>query len=224
MRNIIIPIIALILSACSVGQATNVLPSATIESVVTSTSIPISTFTVMPTETSMPTNTPELSPTLTPTQLPDLLKNEILQAYKILLFVQINANLLKETAIRVNSGELSGFESFGTVVAVASLVNAVDEAIAENTPPKQLQIQWDKALDIHSQTKDILSRWFNKEIDSSVVLTEIEGPVIEIEDILSSVDKELSKMYGFDLDELQKVRDEAIVSINQIFNTPTPTP
>ncbi len=224
LRNVLILVFAVALSACAAGQGTVVLPTDTVFSPKPNTPIPLSTFTPLPTSTSQPTNTATPVATVTPTAIPDALKNSILQAYKLLILIQIDTNLLQETATRVNTGELSGFQSLGAVIALAALVNAVDQAIPEIQAPEQIKPQWDEAIVVHNQTKDILARWFNKDIDSSAVLDEVKPLITGIENTLSSVDNTLSKMYGFDPNELQKVRDDAIASVNEIWNTPTPTP
>ncbi|MFC1996971.1 hypothetical protein ACFLXI_05110 [Chloroflexota bacterium] len=158
------------------------------------------------------------------TPYPEALKNEIFQIYKILLFVQIDANLLKETASRVKSGELEGFESLGVIIAMSALIQALDELIAETTPPDILKSEWDQAIEIHRQTREILKRWWDKEINSTNVLDEISAPLDEIETLMGDIDKELSNNFHFDPAELKQVRDDAIESINVIFETPTPTP
>jgi hypothetical protein len=224
MKKTIYMVLIILVAACSSGQAMPTIPreAATVMELATATPIPTATATSTPTATFTPTVTPKPSSTSTPTALPEALKNEILQAYKILLFIEVDTNMLSETASRVKSGEISGLDGFGTTLALAMLVEGVDQAIAETTPPEFLQKPWDRALEIHEQTKDILSRWFNDEIDSSIVLDEIEDPLGEIEKIMSGVEEELASRYGIDPDEMREFREDTIESMNEIFNTPTP--
>jgi hypothetical protein len=204
LRNFLVVTIVFILCACSTGQATTISSNKPIGISNNGTSIPIST--------------------VTPTALPVEMKNEILQAYKLLLFIQIDANLIQETANRVNSGELSKNDSGGLILAIATLAAGLDEEIAGIKPTNELRTQLNQAVAIHYQTKSIIHSWFMGEIDSSAVLDEIKKPITDMENIISSADEVLSTMYGFDPNELQKVRDDAIASINQVLNTPTPTP
>ncbi len=74
------------------------------------------------------------------TAVPDAVKIQALDTYKLLILIQANANLLDETARRVASGELAGTDSLAAVIVVAALVNAVDEAASEHTPPALLQV------------------------------------------------------------------------------------
>lgn len=56
-------------------------------------------------------------------------KDLYMQAYKILFLIQMEANMLNDVAIKINSGELTGMNPFGEVLAEAMLVKAVDESI-----------------------------------------------------------------------------------------------
>ena len=76
---------------------------------------------------------------------------------------------------------------------------------------------------MHESTKRLLSRWYNKEIDSGDVLVEVEPILAEADQIMTDFEQELSSTYGFDPEELKKVRDEAVQTMDHIFDkTPTP--
>ena len=217
-------LIAFLLAACGSTPATqNQVQN--IPSSMTVAPAPSSTYTLtpLPTDTPIPTTTPTPLPTHTPTPLPTEVQGQLLQTYKFLVFIELNVNLLNETATRVNSGELSGPSSFGTILALSIVVNAVEEGIPDIVPLEDLKPYWEDALAVHAGTKDILSRWLNDEIDSAKVMEEI-GPFIEqIDKINSDAEHTLSKEYGFDSAELASTRDGVMQSIGELFATPTPT-
>ena len=225
MRKLVSFLLLVTLAACSPAAATPSQPITLPTNVPTQTPVPAS-----PTPTPPPTDTPTPPPTATPqptptaTPLSDELRTEVINAYKIMLLIQIDANLINETAARVNSGELTGFDSLGALIAVAALVSVVDKAIPETEVPSLLQPFWDQVLPVHDQCKDIVARWFNKEITSTDVLAEMEPLLAAIDTILDETDQTLATEYGFDPQELQDQRDEAIQQINAALNTPTPAP
>jgi len=148
-------------------------------------------------------------------------KNKLLNDYKIILFIYLDANLLNETASRVNSGELSGFESLGSIIVLASMVNAVDSAINSTTAPLALDEYWKESLNIHNSTKSILSEWFNDEIDSEIVMKQAEPDFMKIVTIITNFEKEISERYGISATDLKKLREDAIIEFNKILESPS---
>ena len=155
-------VISLFLSACS-PRIVRVTPTMT--KAPTETNTPHPTLTITPSITSSPTLTPTFTETPTPTKIPEELRNQIIQSYGTMLFIQANLVLLDETAQRVQSGELSGFDTLGAMIAIAAFVNAIDEAIPEIEPPKPFNSYWEDMLTIHKELKSIIRRWFNDEIE-----------------------------------------------------------
>jgi hypothetical protein len=220
----IFTILTLALSACNSSPTpTQTVLSQQPATVEKSTPLPVSS-TEAPklTPTTALTDTP--SPSATPTPLPDDMREAIMQTYKGMLLVQLNANFLKETASKVNKGELGGFESLGAVIAVAALISGTQQAFEVIQPPEILTTDWQQAQKVHEATKDILIRWLDKDIDSGDVLNEIAGPLNEIEAALSSADHELSIRYGIDEAELRSERAAVMTSVGEIFATPTAIP
>ena len=136
MKNIVISVlIVILLTACS---------SSPTVSIPTETSTPMPpTLTASPTFTPTPsatyTITPSPTSTATPTSLPEELRNALFQTYKVMLFTHLDVELLKQVASRVNKKELTGFDSFGALLAVATLINTVDEAIPQTQPPASIK-------------------------------------------------------------------------------------
>ena len=220
MKKLVLAFLVILLTACSPSSSMPVVTP-------TQTQVPPSatpTLTATPTHTPTPTSTATPSPT--PTLVPISTEEQglILQAYKIMLFIQLDANMLDQVATKVNAGELTGFNSLGGLIALAAVINAVDEAIPQTTTPEIFSPYWEQALSIHAATKDLTAKWFNKEIDSSVVLDDVAPYLEQIEKIMDDLDKELASSYGFNLQDMKKYREDAIQSFNGIFGTPTPAP
>jgi len=162
------------------------------------------------------------SPTPTPTKeaqpVSDELKEEVLQAYKILIFIQANTNSLKETAEKVYSGELEGFESFGALITHAAMAEAVDQVIDEIEVPFLIKPYWNDALSVQESVKSMISDWFDKEIDSSIVMENVDPYIEEIEDIMDDVNQSLKSELGLDNDEIEQFREDAIYDLYEALS------
>ncbi|MFC2064158.1 hypothetical protein ACFLXB_03570 [Chloroflexota bacterium] len=176
------------------------------------------------TNTLLPTSTFTPEPTITKTLIPENEKNALIQTYKIMLFIYMDINMLDQGAKEINSGELSGAESFGYIIGLATLVNAVDKEIPQIKPHDKLNTYWERSLSIHEITKDLISKWFNDEIDSAVVLDEVKPYLAQIENNMSDFEREIENIYGMDADDMKEYRDQAIIDFNSIFSPPTPQP
>ena len=219
MKKYLSFIIILLITSCS--------PGSLIEPTLLPTEIlPTSTFTLTntPTITPTPTSTATPEPTFTPTPLPltEEEYNSLIQAYKILLFIQIDTNLLEEIATKVKNGELTGFDSLGALLGLAMVIDEVNNGILETTPLPIFMPYWEDALKVHEETKTVLGDWFNKEINSTEVLEKTPSMNSKIEKIMVDLEKEISVINGLSIEELKKAREEAIQSIGEIFETPTP--
>lgn len=181
------------------------------------TDTPASTVTPLPTDT--------LEPAPPATTLPDDLVKQIEQTYKALVLVQAAGEMLNETAIRIQAGELEGLESFGYLIAVGAIAKGVDESIAEMSPPDLLAAELEDAKAVNNEVRLVISRWLDKEIDSSQVVEEMEPLLVSIDDIVTKAEKILAEEFGRDPEELSEQRREAMESVSEIFDaTPTPEP
>lgn len=160
---------------------------------------------------------PELPSTPIATPLPEQLSEQIEQTYTILVLIEANAELLNESALRVQSGQLDGFEGLGAVFAVAALIAAVDESIPQTVPPDPLRSAWNGATVVHQQTKDLAGRWLDKQVDSAQVVAEIEPLLTSIGEILTQAEAALGTEYGFDSDMLTREREDTIDSLPDVF-------
>jgi len=141
-----------------------------------------------------------------------------------MVLIQVDVNLLDQLATKVNSGELSGLDAFASLIAAVGVTNAVDQAIPQTTVPLLMKPFWEKAIPIHESTKELLARWYNKEIASIDVLAETPALMKKIDKIMDDCELGLGLIYGFDINEMRKAREEAMNSLADIFATPTPQP
>ena len=197
----------------------------------TETPKPTATFTPTqtpkPTDTAAPpTDTPTLTITLTPTPqpIPAEMLTQITTTYMIMIMAQMNTEMVAEMARRVASGELSGFDSLGAMIAVSAFIGAVLEAMPSKTPPAFWQPYWDEVEAIHSAVAGLVKRWWDKEIDSGEVLKQI-GPLKEsLVSALSAAEERLAQEYDVaDARESAQVREEAMSAVQGIFPTTAPS-
>jgi hypothetical protein len=197
-------------------------PTSTIERIITNTPNPTSTITGTPTRTNTPkpSNTPV--PTSTPTTISDSLKEQIVQNYTAMVLIQTNANMLMEVAERIDKGELEGFESFGYVLGLAAMVGAIEEVLPEIEIATGLEDYWSESIKVHDSTKDILARWIEEEIDSRIVMEELEIPLERIDEIMTNLEEFLGLAYQFEASELTTMREEIVAEMEEIFENPPP--
>jgi hypothetical protein len=190
-----------------------------------STESPVPTDTSVPTETPMPTATPVATSTPTARPLPEALKEQILATWKPLVLIQVNVEMLAETARRVQAGELEGFESLGTILALAAMIKAADENLPQLEPMPELRETWDRMLAVHERSKGILADWYNEEVDSGQVIRRTEPLLAEAESALSSAERTLAREYGLPTEELKAVRQELLQEMRELMaGTVTPAP
>lgn len=207
-------------SATSTDVPTStVMPTITRPATATATREPTQTQTPSSTPTETPTPTATATSTLTPTlaQIPEDLAEDILSAYKIMLLTQVNSELLTETAIRVQSGELSGIEEAGAIIALGALIKAVDDVLPEYVPPEALAGYWTDVVSVHEQTKDVMRRWVSQEILSSQVVDEMQSVLAFAEEALTTAEAALAENFGFDPVLLAEQRQEVIRMVGEVY-------
>jgi len=189
----------------------------------TNTVTPTPTATSTPTDTPTATHTPTPASTATPTPLSEDLRNRILETYQLIFHTQVNAEMLSEAAARVQAGELTGFDALGATLALVGLMEGVDQGYAERKPLDLLTSPYADAQEVHETLKDILARWWNEEIDSTQVLTEVEPELTRIDGIVGGAERTLARTYGFDMEEMAQYRQEVLDSIPDMLK-PTVVP
>ena len=193
---------------------------------VTNTPTPTATRTPLPTYTETPTVTLTMTPipTTTLTPIPADITEAIYQLYTGLVYVQFEANLVNDTASKVVSGELLGFDIYQAVIGCVDVVNGVDNGIAPIRPLPLLTDRWKEGLFVHGKVKDTLNLWFNQKTLAPDVIGVIKPLLTYIEITLTKTDDIVSSQYGINKDYLAKTRQDALNTIQILYTTKTPTP
>lgn len=173
--------------------------------------------TVTPSPTLTPTFAPSNTPTETQISLSDQEKQDILQAYKLTVLVQLNTELLHDTLDRTQKGELDGFEQMGILLVLGALFEAIDEAFAEIDPPDVFEAWWDDIISIHNRTREITAAWVDQEILSGEAIDRLLPIRDEINTIIIDIENALSIVYHFNPDELTQQRQQIIDSTEELF-------
>jgi hypothetical protein len=152
-------------------------------------------------------------------------QEQILETWKVLAFVQLEAKLLKEIGMRVEDGSIEGDDVFSTLIALGALVEGVESSLPEIEPLPTLQSQWDAALETHAQTQDIVARWFDREIEAEQALTEIEPALTDAEALLEEAEAVLAESYDIAPEDMEATREGMYQQVSGvIFAALTPTP
>ena len=195
----------------------------------TGTPLPPTDTPVPPTETPAPTDTPTATATEpptatpTPTALPEALKERIMRTYGLITLIQLDAEGANEIAEGLASGELDSLQAGIMRLAMATVIGSVEELIPEFDPPAELADVWEDALEVHEATKDVLRRWFNEEIDSKVVLEEMESILEDAEEAALDAGEAIEDAWPIAAEELGAMRDEVLQEFEELFS-PTPAP
>jgi len=181
----------------------------------TATPTAAATATRTPTPSLTPTATPTATPT--PTPLPEELVEAILGAYRRMVLIEANAELLAETAARIKAGELTGLEQVDVLLGLAALIEAIQASLAGYRPPAALRDVWDDMTAVHEQTIDIMWRWVVEEISSAEVLAELEPALALAAGSLAQAEEALATTYGLDAALLAEQRREALEVVGGYF-------
>ena len=189
----------------------------------TDTRVPPTDTPVPPTETPAPTATGTPTATPTPTALSEALKERIMRTYGLITLIQLDAEGANEIAEGLASGELGSLQAGIMRLAMATVIGSVEELIPEFDPPAELADVWEDALEVHEATKDVLRRWFNEEIDSKVVLEEMESILEDAEEAALDAGEAIEDAWPIAAEELGAMRDEVLQEFEELFS-PTPAP
>jgi tetratricopeptide (TPR) repeat protein len=175
------------------------------------------------TRTPEPVLTPALTPAYTP--IPTEMSGQLLLVFGGFVFIQVDAKLLNEIAIRSESEELDDSQTARAWQILDSFLQEEDGIILQAVVPDTLGSDWTRAVAIYVQTKDIYHQWANHEIKPKKVVAEMKPLLDELDQILPNVENILSHEYGFNLDDLTQQRADALAYVDRIFGpTTTPTP
>ena len=160
-----------------------------------------------------PTPTIEPTPTIPePTNEPvdEETQERAGQLYRVLVMAQASAELLNETAVRSQEGELEGFDWLGATIVIGAITVAIEDAQVEIDPPESLQSFADDIFELNGMTRDVLARWYDEEIYSEDVILEMEPILFQMEDVISNAEVVMGEEYDGDAAELAQIREELV--------------
>lgn len=215
MKHTLSIVLILLVTACTPGGNSQPSQSDTSDAVMTPSVL--ASETLVPTPSATFTPTPTATATLIPLTGEEL--DMLNQVYRILVFIQVDVSTLEEIAEKVQAGELVGIESLGALMVLATVLNEVDNALQKVTPPQLLREPWQNALQIHEETKQMITDWVNQHEDSTGILTATPQKMAAMEGLMNEVETILSEYYGFDQEEMRRSREAVVESVNEIFST-----
>lgn len=169
-------------------------------------------ITLFPTSTSTPKNTP----------ISQEEKDKLIHIYKIMYIIDLNANMLKQTATTFKTNELSEPEAFAAVLFMGMIAQSIDEVIVEISVPDVFISFWNQVISSHYKTKDLLSKWYNNKVSEIYITEQVKPTIISIEEALTGFEDIFSRVYGLDNENLIKTREESIQEFNETILTPNP--
>lgn len=214
MKRTLSILLILLITACTPGGNLHPSQADNMDAVIAPTVL--ASETLVPTPSATFTPAPTATATLIPLTGEEL--DRLNQVYRILVFIQVDMSMLEEIAEKVQAGELVGIESLGALMVLATVLNEVDNALQEVSPPELLQEPWETALQIHEETKQMITDWVNQHEDSTSILAATPQKMAAIEDLMNDVETILSEYYGFDQEEMRRSREAVVESVNEIFS------
>lgn len=155
------------------GCAPSPTPIATSEIPTPTLALPTATA-IPPTPTSRTTPQPTATVPATVTPVPTELPEQLDALHMAMFLIQVDAELLGEAALRVQSGDLDKGGLGGVFTAANRYADTIDQVASGIPVPEGLSPAWDEAFEAHMETRAILSRWSNAEIDPEQVIAQVE--------------------------------------------------
>lgn len=180
------------------------------------TEVPVETEVETPTETSLPTEIPPTEPP--PTEIPQISQSELIEKWRapfvMTSIVAASCNSLLETADRVQTGEIDGFEAFGELLVAGLFLTAAQEGIAEWSPlPDQIDYK-ENILEHIDNIRSVLGLWIDEEITSQDIPDSLGGECEAIEETGIEI-AEHAQEQGITEESLSSIIDEMEVAIDE---------
>lgn len=182
----------------------------------------------------VPTGAPAtvMSPTAEPTATAarPAFDEDVRRGYMALVLLQGSVVAIDDLAARAQSGEATGFTALGQLIGVGAILQAVDEALAEDAPAPALETAWADARAIVPDLRALLGRWSDQQLTAAEVPAELSPIAERVEQVLAAAERDLSGAYAIDEAELRRMREQAMVDLRERLRAtpepevPTPTP
>lgn len=146
----------------------------------------------------------------------------IRQAYRGMLFVQIENVLIREVVRGLQSGVYPAQEAYNAVLALSSLIAAVDESLTSSDPPEAFRAYWNEMLEVHANTQSSYNGWFIQDLNGQELLETVEDNILQAEGVLNEAEEQLSSVYDFDAQEITRMRQLYLSELRSAFSAPAP--
>ena len=157
------------------------------------------------------------------TPVPPELAEQLDALHMAMFLIQVDAELLAEAAFRVQSGTLDSARLVGVVAAIAEYADTVDQIGSGIPVPDDLSPAWDEAFEAHAETKAILSRWIDGEIEPADVIAQMEAVRESAAHALQVGEQAIAQLFALGTAGLAAAREDALAGIVQRVFEPTPT-
>lgn len=141
----------------------------------------------------------------------------LLRTYRSMVAIQMNAALVGETVAQVQAGRIDPEEMPVAALALGALTQSVDEALPGVAAPPELATQWQAALELHNEVKDLGARWLLGVVDVDDVNAAM-GPIqTELERLVAEAEVVVGAEYGVSAAELTEHRVRLVAAVGGVF-------
>ncbi len=140
---------------------------------------------------------PTSSPVSTATSAPaPEISDALSEGYRVLVSLEVCAALLKETASRIESGELFETDAWGAALVVEALLESARDALSEPVPDALLQVAWDEAQISLPLVSGLYGEWAHSTVSSAQVASRMVPVERQVARMLAAADDSLAATYG----------------------------
>jgi hypothetical protein len=141
-----------------------------------------------------------------------------LRAYRVMITMQVNAALAHETAHQAAIGRLAPDERPVAALALAGLMQTVDEAAPNVSPPAALAGPWQQASDAHEQVRAIAGRWLLGVATAAQAEAELAAVLEQLEQALLAADQAMADEYGLQAGMLSEYRQRIVAATARVYD------
>lgn len=150
-------------------------------------------------------------PASDPTPLPTVISGQALQAYRTMLIIQANTELLREAAIETAaSGGEGNLQDSELLRALTLSVVSADELFVQVQAPDGANLLWQRAIFAHQEIKEVLGSWMQGEADALLVVDALAPVILDIQRDVHEMEELLVAEYGFERAALERERQTLV--------------
>jgi hypothetical protein len=224
LRLATVGMVLLALAACAratpgaLNTATPVLPTVALDNTAAPTEAAPSATPAAPAGTDTPA---AAEATLEATEmagaLDTVLSDPVLQTYRVMLAMQVNAQFLADTVQATAAGTLEGDDAPVAALLFGTLTQSVDEDAAGVTPPPELTSAWQAALAAHEGVKALSGQWLLSEVSTAEMVTQLGSLQSNLEAALTDADTVVAATYHVQAASLTHYRERLRTAMETLF-------